>query len=219
MMNPAHEHEHTETPKTDGSGPSDDLRRLWKYELTESVRQSVEKSLKARYTWLGIIVVAMTGGGILAVINQSSNRIDVELAGTKAIVAEKTKAIDKSLATIERVERRAEEANVKLGSVQTNLASVEEALALHASALAQAMSENVAEQERVDELEAVQVALTESIENLRSASSDLRDRIEKLLENPGGGDGPQARSREDADADADAYASAGTDDRYSDSGE
>ena len=168
-------------------------------------------------------------------LSQMTSAVEVSAVNRKAI-AEVTHTLIEYTNRLEAVETNLKQE----AAVQDRLARLEEGfddVNSHVSSLLSDGGSDLPLAPRVVRLErqlvAVRAELTKSIEALQSASNELRDKIEKLLDNPGGGDGPQARSREDsgpadsgpadsgpADSGTDAadrYASADSDDCYSDS--
>jgi hypothetical protein len=60
-------------------------RELLRRQLTDDVRETVEKELKRRYTWLGLIAIIFTSGVITLIVDNLLKSAHIELHPAKKV--------------------------------------------------------------------------------------------------------------------------------------
>lgn len=105
-------------------------RELLRRQLTDEIRDAVEKELKRRYTWLGLIAIIFTSGAITLIVDNLLKSAHVELHSAKRVqelasvrlttAAEKAEEI---ISKAESAERRIESAEQKINILPTRIES------------------------------------------------------------------------------------------------
>lgn len=82
---------------------------LYKKRIADEIRESVEKELKKRYAWVGLLVIFLTGGGITLIANNILSGANTNIAVSEAIQKRSVKTLDKiddAAITLTKIETR-----------------------------------------------------------------------------------------------------------------
>jgi DNA repair exonuclease SbcCD ATPase subunit len=89
-----------------------DLNELAERRVSDAVRTNVEKELVRRYSWIGLIVAALTGGTIALLVNSALLDTRQNLAAAEALQERSVKSLDeldKSLHRMKQLEGKLRE--------------------------------------------------------------------------------------------------------------
>jgi methyl-accepting chemotaxis protein len=110
-------------------GPRNELvDSLYKKQVADELRDGVEKSLKKKYAWLGLLVFVLSGGGITLLVNNILSGAQTNVAVAEALqkrsiktldeLDKSIKKIDQFTTSIERIEKRAQALENRYSAVE-----------------------------------------------------------------------------------------------------
>lgn len=185
----------------------EDQVELIRRRLTDEVREHVEKDLRRRYSWLGLIAVILTSGVVTLIVNQALTDARVKLAAAEEVQKQNSTSLAEAIqeageltnrfssaekkfqATAEKAERRlnevSEEANAltkTVSDVSTIGFQLSEDVRRDVERLSNIVESLVAEgersQERTQELEAQLSSVRKSLTTARIGISTATARAE-----------------------------------------
>lgn len=150
-----------------------DRQELERRRMTDAVRDSVEKTLVRRYSWLGIMVAALTGGVGTLLVNNALSRASTELRLAERLRGQADSAIDSLLEarrTLEDLGRRALRADSTLDNLTLTAQELEDRLSRTAT---DGFDITRSLNEKVDSLAAVLASLASQRTNLVQRLTDI----------------------------------------------
>jgi len=106
---------------------SDDEYELERRRLVEEVTESVEVTLKKRYTWLAIIISFLIGGGVAVVVEGFTKAAQEKMVRAEVILEDIDKLIERGHASIGKVLRLSDTIDKETEKVDRELKSINEA--------------------------------------------------------------------------------------------
>lgn len=105
----------------------DDERELERRRLIEEVTESVESTLKKRYTWLAIFISFLIGGGVGVIVNGLTEAAREKLVRAQVNLERIDELINRSNASIENVQRLSNTIDEESAKVDKEIKSINEA--------------------------------------------------------------------------------------------
>lgn len=102
---------------------------LYHRKVADEIRDGVENSLRKKYTWLGLLAIFLSGGGILLLVNNVLSGAQTNVAVAEALQKRSLRTlddIDTSLKKIVKIESDMEQINRKAAAADQKFSSFEE---------------------------------------------------------------------------------------------
>lgn len=102
---------------------------LYRRKIADEIRDDVESGLRKKYTWLGLLAIFLSGGGVLLLVNNVLSGAQTNVAVAEALQKRSLKTLDEidtSLKKIVRVEGDIEQINRKAASAEQKFSAIED---------------------------------------------------------------------------------------------
>lgn len=111
--------------------PTDDEFELTRRRLVEEVTESVETTLKKRYTWLAVLVSFLIGGGVVAITDNFTkgirDKVQEQVVRAKVKLEDVDKLIDRNRVSLDKVQQLSNEIDTESKDIKNQIISLNEA--------------------------------------------------------------------------------------------
>lgn len=131
---------------------ADDERELERRRLVEEVTESIERTLKKRYTWLAIIMSFLIGGGVAIIVNGLTAAAREKLVKTQIFLEDIDELLKTGKNSIRNLQALSNTMDEEAAKIKKELESVNEARQSLRENLSASLTEISALEKRVDSL-------------------------------------------------------------------
>lgn len=163
---------------------SDDAYELERRRLVEEVTESVEKTLKKRYTWLAILISFLIGGGVGVIVNGLTEAARDKLVRAQVNLEKIDELIKKGSASIENVQRLSDTIDEESSKVDKEIKSINEAKDTLRTNLSASLEEISILESRVESLiKAIEkISIQGDIKGIKLPSTTTESGVRKTIE-------------------------------------